>query len=163
MAAWWSSNYSAVRRSDKWNCPSPKYAEYLTCKLILNFKSIGLNISPAIIHLKINAVRFGNALLQNRCAGDKDTEGRSPRMNKTSALQKDIYKILSQWSIYIILKDFRARLECICGGMNRMTLSESEYRALLGHFLGIWRHLPLDKNRVLWWILSNPCWKMQSD
>lgn len=40
---------------------------------ILHFKSIWLNISPAALYLKINAVMFGNAFLQSRRVGEKDT------------------------------------------------------------------------------------------
>lgn len=46
--------------------PQKKYSEDLARRPILNFGSIGFNISPAIIHSKINAVRVGNALLERR-------------------------------------------------------------------------------------------------
>lgn len=52
---------------------------------ILNFRSIGFNISPAIIRLKINAVRVGNALLQ-------ETEGKQSGMG---------WKMLQKFCLFV--------------------------------------------------------------
>lgn len=57
------------QRSWKMKLPMPKIFRGSRRRPILNCRSIGLNISPAFIHLKINAVRVGNALLE-------ETEGK---------------------------------------------------------------------------------------
>lgn len=51
----------------------PKICRGSRRRPILNFGSIGFNISPAIVHLKINAVRVCNALLEG-------TEGKQSGM-----------------------------------------------------------------------------------
>lgn len=110
--------------ADKWNCPSPKYAEYPTCKLILNFKSIGLNISPAIIHLKINAVRF----VTFSSAPEKDVretkllEAVVQEWKKPQQFKKLFVKFCSKRNFDIILKGFRTTLEYMCGTKSLMTL-----------------------------------------